>query len=138
MSRRERRIFTKEFRTQIVQYVNHDKLYGLGICAGGAYMIDAAKTEKRFNSIAAVSVNMGVAARDVEADKEALIATLTAATNQRTAELNGANVMLIDTVAKDDEVAIQFPEHSLFREARSYYRGVEEHPRSPGLLYFLV
>lgn len=120
-----------------LSYVDNDKISGLGICAGGAYMIDAAKTEKRFKAISAVvPVNMGAGMRESQPDKETLIATLTASANQRTAEANGAQVQLMETVAADDEAALQFPEHSLFREARSYYRGVKEHPRSTGQIVF--
>lgn len=118
-------------------YVDNDKLFGLGICAGGAYMIDAAKTEKRFKSIASVvPVNMGAGMRESQPDKATLINTLIASANQRTAEVNGAEVQLMETVAADDQAAMQFPEHSLFREARSYYRGVKEHPRSTGQIVF--
>lgn len=120
-----------------LSYVDNDKISGLGICAGGAYMIDAAKTEKRFKAISAVvPVNMGAGMRESQPDKESLIATLTASANQRTAEANSAQVQLMETVAADDEAALQFPEHSLFREARSYYRGVKEHPRSTGQIVF--
>jgi len=120
-----------------LSYVDNDKISGLGICAGGAYMIDAAKTEKRFKAISAVvPVNMGAGMRESQPDKETLIATLIASANQRTAEANGAEVQLMETVAADDEAALQFPEHSLFREARSYYRGVKEHPRSTGQIVF--
>lgn len=120
-----------------LSYVDNDKISGLGICAGGAYMIDAAKTEKRFKAISAVvPVNMGAGMRESQPDKETLIATLTASANQRTAEVNGAEVQLMETVAANDEAALQFPEHSLFREARSYYRGVKEHPRSTGQIVF--
>ena len=120
-----------------LSYVDNDKISGLGICAGGAYMIDAAKTEKRFKAISAVvPVNMGAGMRESQPDKETLIATLTASANQRTAEVNGAEVQLMETVAANDEASLQFPEHSLFREARSYYRGVKEHPRSTGQIVF--
>ena len=120
-----------------LSYVDNDKISGLGICAGGAYMIDAAKTEKRFKAISAVvPVNMGAGMRESQPDKETLIATLTASANQRTAEVNGAEVQLMEIVAANDEAALQFPEHSLFREARSYYRGVKEHPRSTGQIVF--
>lgn len=48
-----------------LSYVDNDKISGLGICAGGAYMIDAAKTEKRFKAISAVvPVNMGAGMRE--------------------------------------------------------------------------
>lgn len=120
-----------------LDYVDTDKLYGLGICAGGAYTIDAAKTEKRFQAIAAVvPVDMGQGLRAGQGGKENLLATLKNAALQRTAEVKGAEVMLIDTVAASDEAAMQFPEHSLFREARSYYRGVGEHPNSTGQMVF--
>lgn len=120
-----------------LSYVDNNKISGLGICAGGAYMIDAAKTEKRFKAISAVvPVNMGAGMRESQPNKETLIATLTASANQRTAEANGAEVQLMETVAANDEAALQFPEHSLFREARSYYRGVKEHPRSTGQIVF--
>ncbi|WP_421038807.1 alpha/beta hydrolase [Streptococcus hyointestinalis] len=118
-------------------YVDNGKISGLGICAGGAYMIDAAKTEKRFKAVSAVvPVNMGAGMRESQPNKETLVATLTAAANQRTAEVNGAEVQLMETVAADDEATMQFTEHSLFREARSYYRGVKKHPRSTGQIVF--
>lgn len=116
-----------------LNFIDNDQISGLGICAGGAYMIDAAKTEKRFKAIGAVvPVNMGAGTREAYPDKDALIKALTAASNQRTAEANGASVKLIETVAPSDEAAKKFPGHSLFREARSYYRGVKQHPRSTG------
>lgn len=120
-----------------LDYVDNGKISGLGICAGGAYMIDAAKTEKRFKAVSAVvPVNMGAGMRESQPNKESLVATLTAAAKQRTAEVNGAEVQLMETVAADDEAAMQFPEHSLFREARSYYRGVKENSRSTGQIVF--
>ena len=79
---------------------------------------------------------MGAGMRESQPNKESLVATLTAAAKQRTAEVNGAEVQLMETVAADDEAAMQFPEHSLFREARSYYRGVKENSRSTGQIVF--
>lgn len=120
-----------------LDYVEQDKIFGLGICAGGAYIVDAAKTEKRFAKIGSVvPVDMGAGMRQSQPDKKTLLATLTAVSEQRTAEVNGAAVQLTETVAASDEAALAFPEHSLFREARSYYRGVKEHPRSTGQQVF--
>lgn len=118
-------------------FVNRKQIFGLGICAGGAYMIDAAKTEKRFQAISAVvPVDMGQGMRQGQPTKDDVIKTLIAVGEERTAELEGADILLTETVAKDDEAAQQFPEHSLFREARSYYRGVGEHARSTGQQVF--
>ena len=118
-------------------FVNQERLGGLGICAGGAYMIDAAKTEKRFAAIGAVvPVDMGAGMREGQADKQALLQTLQAAAATRSAQVAGAETMLIDTVAASDEDAEKFPARSLFREARSYYRGVAEHERSTGQIVF--
>lgn len=120
-----------------LDYVDHERIGGLGICAGGAYMIDAAKTEKRFKAIGSVvPVDMGQGMREFQASKAELIKTLRASADQRTAEVNGTDVLLTEMVAESDEAAQQFPEHSLFREACSYYRGVKEHPRSTGQQVF--
>lgn len=120
-----------------LNFIDNAQISGLGICAGGGYMIDAGKAEKRFRSIGAVvPVNMGAGAREAYPKKDDLIKVLTEAAEQRTAEVNGAQVKLIETVAPDDEAAKKFPEHSLFREARSYYRGVKQHSRSTGQQVF--
>jgi hypothetical protein len=120
-----------------LNFVDNNHIYGLGLCAGGGYLIDAAKTEKRFKAIGVVvPVDMGSGIRESIANKDQLIDTLKAISNQRQMEINGEAVKLTETVAESDEEALKFPENSLFREARSYYRGVGEHPRSTGQQVF--
>lgn len=57
-----------------LNFIDNDKISGLGICAGGAYMIDAAKTEKRFKAVGAVvPVNMGAGSlRPIQIKKPSL------------------------------------------------------------------
>lgn len=120
-----------------LDFIDNEKISGLGICAGGAYMIDAGKTEKRFNSVGAVvPVNMGAGTREAYPTSEAMNQVLLEAAEQRTREANGAEVKLIETVAPNDEAAKEFPPRTLFREARSYYRGVKQNPRSTGQQVF--
>ncbi|WP_164682658.1 hypothetical protein [Streptococcus hyointestinalis] len=96
-------------------------------------MIDAAKTEKRFTAFSAVvPVNMGAGMRERQPSKETFGATLTAAANRWTAEVNGAVVQIMETGAAVDATTKQFTEHRLLREARTEYRGVKEHPCSTG------
>ena len=119
------------------KFIDQDNIFGLGICAGGAYTIDCAKTEKRFKAIGAVvPVDMGQGLRQGQGTKENMIATLKAVSLRRTEEVNGEEVQLMETVAASDEEAMKFPEYSLFREARSYYRGVGENPLSTGQMVF--
>lgn len=105
-----------------LSYVDQNSIGALGICAGGGYAISAATTEHRIKAVATVSaVDIGAGFREgwrQELKVAEQIKTLKAIAKQRTAEANGAEVMMIpyvpDTIEKVSEPDMV--------EASEYYR----------------
>lgn len=110
-------------------YVDRGRIGGVGICAGGGYMIAAAQTEKRLKAIGTVvAVDLGLGLRGD--DKEARIKLLEEVGEERTKIANGAKPSYYDNIAPSDEAATQYPEFSLFRESRYYYTQYAPNPRA--------
>lgn len=110
-------------------YIDKARIGGLGVCAGGGYMLSASLTEKRLKAIgtiAAVDLGMGLRGDD----KAARIKLLEEVGEERTKIANGAEPSYYDNIAPTDEIAMQFPEYSLFRESRYYYTEYAPNPHA--------
>jgi fermentation-respiration switch protein FrsA (DUF1100 family) len=119
-------------------FIDRERIGALGICAGGGYAISVTQTEHRIKAVATVSaVDIGEGFRrgwNGNASVAEQIKTLEAVAKQRTAEVNGAEPMMIpyvpDAVDKNTEPDLA--------EAHEYYRMPTrwQHPNSPNRLLF--
>lgn len=105
----------------------------LGICGGGGYALAAAQTDKRFKSIATVSMfNSGIVRRDGFMSSQ--LATLTQRLQQaavaRTKEASGGEVLYIGSTTKLNKVQIDQLPFDLYRQGYEYYNLTHAHPNS--------
>jgi fermentation-respiration switch protein FrsA (DUF1100 family) len=116
----------------------------LGICGGGGYSLAAAKTDKRFKSIATVSMfNSGRVRRNGYADSQVdtiqqRLRQASAARAQevgggdiraRTHEMTGGNVLYAGDANLTDEQIAKLP-FDLYRQGYHYYWKTHAHPGS--------
>ena len=116
----------------------------LGICGGGGYSLSAAKTDKRFRSIATVSMfNSGRVRRNGYADSQldTIQERLQQATDARaqersgnsiparTHEMTGGNVLYAGDADLSDEEIAKLP-FDLYRQGYHYYWKTHAHPGS--------
>lgn len=105
-----------------LSFVNVEKIGALGVCAGGGYAISAATTEHRIKAVVGVSaVDFGQSVRNGWRNTLTVndrIKTLEAVSNQRTAEANGAEKLIIPYVP-DTIDGVTEPD---MIEASDYYR----------------
>lgn len=103
-------------------FVDHDRIAALGICAGGAYAINATMTDHRIKAVAGISsFNYGDGMRKGwrgTGTAEELRTTLQSVAQQRTAEASGAQPGLLPYVPDSTE-GITEPD---MVEASEYYR----------------
>lgn len=103
-------------------YVDRDRIGAMGVCAGGAYTVTAAMSDRRVKAVGAVSAaNYGAILRygwEGRADLSGAFATLDNAVKARTAEANGAETAYYPIVPQKAEEA---PNADL-AEAVEYYR----------------
>lgn len=117
-------------------YVDVERMGVFGICAGGGYALAVAQSERRFKAVGVVSATpMGEAARTILGNPipaVALIGTLQAAAQQRTAEARGAEPLYAPFVPeKLEDIDDNMP--TFLREAYDYYRTPRgQHPNSKG------
>lgn len=118
----------------ISQYagVDNSRLGLLGICGGGGYSLVAAETDKRFKSVATVSMfNSGRVRRNGYADSQldTLQARLKQATAARAQEAAGGTILYAGDANLTDEQIAKLP-FALYRQGYEYYWKTHAHPNS--------
>lgn len=104
----------------------------LGICGGGGYSLAAAQTDKRFKSIATVSMfNSGRVRRNGYADSQldTIQQRLRQASAARAQEMTGGNVLYAGDANLTDEQIASLP-YDLYRQGYHYYWKTHAHPGS--------
>lgn len=88
-------------------YVDENRIGALGICGGGAYVLNAAMTERRIKAVTSITgVNFGRMTREgYGGTGQALIDGLEAVAQQRTAEARGAEYLVNDLLPPSVEEA---------------------------------
>jgi hypothetical protein len=117
-----------------VDFIDHNRIGLLGICAGGGYAANAAMTERRIKAVATVvGTNASRAFRERN-----FLETLEAVSKQRTAEANGTEPLITNWTPHSAEEAKQkgMDEFDML-EAIDYYRTPRgEYPTSNNKLLF--
>ena len=104
----------------------------LGICGGGGYSLAAAQTDKRFKSIATVSMfNSGRVRRNgyVDSQLNTIQARLQQASVARAQEAAGGTVLYSGDANLTDEQIAKLP-FDLYRQGYEYYWKTHAHPNS--------
>lgn len=118
----------------ITQYagVDADRLGLLGICGGGGYSLKAAQTDKRFKSIATLSMfNSGLVRRNGYMDSQlsTIQDRLKQASDARAQEAAGGKIIYAGDTKLTDEQIAQLP-FDLYRQGFEYYGKTHAHPNS--------
>ncbi|WP_044147918.1 alpha/beta hydrolase [Singulisphaera acidiphila] len=106
----------------------------LGICGGGGYSLKAAQTDKRFKSIATLSMfNSGRVRRNGYMDSQlsTIQERLQQAFDARAREAAGKGVLYENDVQLTDEQIAKLP-FELYRQGLVYYGKTHAHPNSSG------
>lgn len=104
----------------------------LGICGGGGYSLAAAKTDKRFKSIATLSMfNSGRVRRNGFADSQlnTIHQRLRQASDARAQEMSGGTVLYAGDADMTDEQIAALP-FEMYRQGYEYYWRTHTHPGS--------
>ncbi|MCL4783821.1 MAG: alpha/beta hydrolase [Bryobacterales bacterium] len=112
--------------------VDTEHLGLLGICGGGGYSLGAAKTDKRFKSIATVSMfNSGRVRRNGYADSQlgSIQERLRQASAARAQEVAGGKIQYAGDAKLTDEQISKLP-LELYRQGYEYYWKTHAHPGS--------
>lgn len=118
----------------ITQYAGADakRLGLLGICGGGGYSLKAAQTDKRFKSVATLSMfDSGLVRRNGYQDSQldTIQQRLTSAANARAQEAAGGEVIYVGDAKLTDEQIAKLP-FELYRQGFEYYGKTHAHPNS--------
>ncbi len=112
--------------------VNTARMGLLGICGGGGYSLAAAQTDKRFKSIATLSMfNSGRVRRNgyVDSALNTIQARLQQASAARAQEAAGGTVLYSGDANLTDEQIAKLP-FDLYRQGYEYYWKTHAHPNS--------
>jgi fermentation-respiration switch protein FrsA (DUF1100 family) len=112
--------------------VDANRLGLLGICGGGGYSLKAAQTDKRFKSVATLSMfNSGLVRRNgfMNSGLSTIQQRLKEATEARALEAAGGEVRYAADTKITDEMADKMP-FDLYREGYYYYNKTHAHPNS--------
>lgn len=134
-----------QFRTEdirgMVDYISHypgvnpDRIGVLGICGGGGYTLNAAKSDKRLKVVATLSMfNSGKVRRDgfMESQVNTIAQRKKEAADARVARIAGKPAPLsgnVDFDSLSEEKIAQIPT-DLYREGAMYYGKTHRHPNS--------
>ena len=139
-----RNVDSPYFRTQDIQGmadfistypgVDSGRLAALGVCGGGGYTLNAAKSDKRFKAVATISMfNSGQVRRNgyMNSQLETIQARLKEASDARAKEATGEILYSgnVDFDALTDESIGKIP-NDLYREGMMYYGKTHRHPNS--------
>lgn len=118
----------------ITQYagVDNSRLGLLGICGGGGYSLKAAQTDKRFKSIATLSMfDSGLVRRNgyVDSQLSSIQERLKQASDARAQEAAGGEVIYTGDAKLTDEQIAKLP-YDLYRQGFEYYGKTHAHPNS--------
>lgn len=118
----------------ITQYpgVDASHLGLLGICGGGGYSLVAAETDKRFKSIATVSMfNSGLVRRNglQNSQLDTVQQRLQQASEARAQEVSGGEILYSGDANLTDEQIAKLP-FALYRQGYEYYWKTHAHPNA--------
>lgn len=118
----------------ITQYlgVDADRLGLLGICGGGGYSLKAAQTDKRFKSLATLSMfNSGQVRRNGYMDSQlsSIQDRIKQAADARAQEAAGGKIIYTGDTKLTDEQIAKLP-FDLYRQGFEYYGKTHAHPNS--------
>ena len=113
--------------------VDANRIGILGICGGGGYTLNAAKTDKRFKAVATLSMfNTGLVRRN--GFKNSQVATiqqrLKEASEAREEEARGGKVRYVGNMPKMSKEEVAKMPFELYREGYEYYLETHAHPNS--------
>ena len=113
--------------------VDANRIGILGICGGGGYTLNAAKTDKRFKAVATLSMfNTGLVRRN--GFKNSQVATiqqrLKEASEAREEEARGGEVRYVGNMPKMSKEEVAKMSSDLYREGYEYYLETHAHPNS--------
>ncbi len=115
--------------------VDANRIGALGICGGGGYTLNAAKSDKRFKAVATLSMfNSGQVRRNgfMNTQRDSIQARLKEASDARAREAATGEIGYsgnVDFDALTDESISKIPT-DLYREGMMYYGKTHRHPRS--------
>ncbi|MDR5752432.1 MULTISPECIES: alpha/beta hydrolase [unclassified Caballeronia] len=112
--------------------VDPERLGLLGICGGGGYSLNAAKSDKRFKAVATLSMfNSGRVRRNGFADSQlnTIQQRLKQAADARAQELAGGNILYSGDADMTDAQIAALP-FEMYRQGYEYYWRTHAHPNS--------